>query len=347
MAGKARSAENRELYARIGEFLNDHRLDPTPANYALVYELFANDASAAALAVRQATSDGLRLTEAEAGRILSEYGLQLSTEGVTGGESAALAAIRRQVSDFASVVDATRIEAQRYGRDLADAAAELEAEDQQGSVSGLVRITGAMLERTRQAERQLAQAREEAQSLRAQLAEAEEEARSDALTELPNRRAFEDKLAEVQAAHRPHSIGLCDIDHFKAINDTHGHNVGDRVLKMVASVLQESCGGHLVARIGGEEFVVLFEGLAPSAAAELLNQARDALGRRNFRVRETDEPLGRISFSAGVAWSDGGRDGDTTLQRADELLYDAKHSGRNQVRGEGIATDPHPVLTAC
>lgn len=345
MANRARGAENRQLFNKVGDFLGEHQLDPTPENYALIFELLTNAASPASRAVLEATSDGLRLTQAEASRILSEHGVERAMER-GGVENAAVSAARRQVADFALMVDATRMQAQDYGRELAGAAAELQAQARDGSVADLVRITGAMLERTKVAERQLAQAREEAQRLREQLAEAEEEARSDPLTELPNRRAFEDRLAKVLETGQSHSIALCDIDRFKVINDSHGHSVGDRVLKMVAEVLEGSCGGHLVARFGGEEFVVLFEELDAAAAAELLDEARLDLAARNFRVRETDEPLGRVTFSAGIAWSGAGGMCDGLLQRADALLYQAKNGGRNQVRCEGEAAKPAPVMAA-
>jgi diguanylate cyclase len=186
-----------------------------------------------------------------------------------------------------------------------------------------------MLERTRASETQLAAARNEAQALRERLAAAEDEARRDPLTQLPNRRAFEDEYSRITANGRNASIGICDIDLFKAINDSHGHPVGDRVLRMVADILKTSCGANFVARLGGEEFVVLFEDVEPTAAGALLDRAREELCGRNFRVRGTDAPIGRISFSAGVASCADGT--EPPLKRADDLLYRAKNSGRNRV----------------
>ena len=99
---------------------------------------------------------------------------------------------------------------------------------------------------------------------------------------------------------------------------------------MFADVLSSNCDQHMVARIGGEEFVVLFEGLTPDVAGEILNDARSELGARTFRIRGTDIPLGRVTFSAGVAHCVD-RDGEGPLKRADDLLYRAKNAGRNQV----------------
>jgi len=316
------------LYTLIGKFLKDHGLWPTPDNYALVHALMADDSSPAAQAVRAATADGLRLSQKEADRIKTEVGLPVAPATRNGVDPALFAAATQEVERFAAIVEAQRADAQSYGADLAAGADQLEAGE--GGVAALVAITRAMAERTKAVEQQLTAARDETQQLKEKLAEAGEEARSDPLTGLPNRRAFEEKLAEFERSNASLSLAICDIDHFKRVNDTYGHAVGDRVIKAVAQTLKDNCAGNMVARIGGEEFVVLFPGLEPDAAGEILDCARDILGARSFKLRETDQPLGQVTFSGGVAR---GRhaDGTPALQRADALLYAAKNGGRNQV----------------
>ncbi|HTU13325.1 MAG TPA: GGDEF domain-containing protein [Allosphingosinicella sp.] len=315
------------LYDIIGKFLKDHGLWPSPDNYALAHTLFADAGSPAATAVKAATMDGIRLSQKEADRIKAEVGLP-APQSVRGGIDPALfAAATQQVEQFAAIVEAQRADAQSYGADLAAGADRLESGE---GVATLVAITRAMAERTKHAEQQLTAARDETRQLRVKLAEVGEEARSDALTGLPNRRAFEEKLVELQESGTGLSLAICDIDNFKRVNDSYGHAVGDRVLKAVAKTLKDNCEGHMVARLGGEEFVILFPGLEPDAAGRILDEARDILSDRQFRVRETDEPLGQVTFSGGVA-RDNHPDGSPALQRADALLYAAKNGGRNQV----------------
>ena len=316
------------LYRMIGKFLTDHGLWPSPDNYALVHALMADESSPAGQAVRAATADGIRLTQKEADRIKAEVGLPVTRMGQAGVDPALFAAAAQEVERFAAIVEAQRADAQSYGADLAAGAAKLESGE--GGVPVLVAITRAMAERTKTVEQQLTAARDETQQLKVKLAEAGEEARSDPLTGLPNRRAFEEKLAELERSKAPLSLAICDIDHFKRVNDTYGHAVGDRVIRAVAQTLQDNCAGNMVARIGGEEFVVLFPGLEPAAAGQILDLARDILSARYFKLRETDQPLGKVTFSGGVAR---GRhpDGTPALQRADALLYAAKNGGRNQV----------------
>jgi diguanylate cyclase len=294
----------------------------------------ADEKSPAAEAVRKATADGIRLTQKEADRIKKEVGLPVGKALRRGVDPALFAAATQEVERFAAIVEAQRADAQSYGADLAAGADKLEAgQSGEDGVAALVAITRAMAKRTKAVEQQLTAARDETKQLRVKLAEAGEEARSDPLTGLPNRRAFEERLAELERDDAELSLGICDIDHFKRVNDSYGHAVGDRVIKAVAHTLRDNCDGHMVARIGGEEFVVIFPGLAPEAAAEILEVARDVLGARHFKLRETDQPLGKVTFSGGVAL---GRhpDGTSALQRADALLYAAKNGGRDQVHWE-------------
>lgn len=310
------------VYRQIGAFLAEHGLWPSPENYALIYAHCSAEGSPLSEAISAATSDGLRLSQTDIDKIAEAHGGRVQPAPT---DADALASARRQMDDFAAMVESSRAEAQSYGRDLEAGAAALE---QDGDPVALAAITREMIQRTKAAERQLTAARDEAQALRVKLAEAGEEARRDALTSLPNRRAFEERLGDYVREGVPVSIAICDVDHFKRVNDTYGHAVGDRVLKLVADILDQHCGQHMVARLGGEEFVVLFEGLSPAEAARHLDAARTYLMAKHFKVRETDEPLGKISFSAGVA------SGADALGRADALLYEAKDGGRNQVRCE-------------
>lgn len=332
----SREADFRKIYKAIGDFLDAHRLFPAPGNYALGFIVVTEPDSPAAKAVQQIVGDGLRLSQEDADRIRAQFGIDAGAASA-GPAPESLARARQQIDDFTAIVESVQEETKAYGADLTRSAGEISrAAVDHPAVAEVVRLTATMVERTRATEAQLQTAREEAESLREKLAQAEEEARIDPLTRLPNRRAFEDKLAEVSAAGGECSLAICDVDRFKLINDGHGHAVGDRVLKMVADVLRNCCSHYMVARIGGEEFVVLFEGLNPVEAGAMLDDARVDLASRNFRIRGTDEPLGQITFSAGVAVCED-RDGLPPLKRADDLLYRAKNGGRNKVLVEGEA----------
>jgi diguanylate cyclase len=127
-------------------------------------------------------------------------------------------------------------------------------------------------------------------------------------------------------------IAVCDVDHFKSVNDRFGHAVGDRVLKAIAEALSQSCVGHLVTRYGGEEFAILFSGITLERARETLETARVFVQAKRYKLRDSDEPLGEITFSAGLTPVADGEMHQSAFHRADRLLYDAKSAGRNCVQ---------------
>jgi len=169
-------------------------------------------------------------------------------------------------------------------------------------------------------------------------------AMQDSLTDLYNRRFLMLQLdAEVERARRsasPLSVLMVDIDHFKAINDRHGHAVGDEVLRAVGALLKQLMRAYdLVARYGGEEFVVLLPGLpntAALAAAERIRLAIESLHLDALKLG--DGSYARITTSVGISeLGPGDEDGTRVLGRADRALYLAKNRGRN--RCESLPAD--------
>lgn len=329
--GHARRSEGRPLFEAVGRFLDEHRLEQSPANYLLGYTLITRSNLAAVAAIEAATSDGLRLTQEDADRILSEAGVQLTGGGPVGSPADdMLEQARLQLETIESIIGASQANAARFERDLESSAAELRT-SATGALEDLLKITGKMIERTRDAERQLDEATREVQSLRRELASVSEAARTDALTGLANRRALEDRFDWLQRSGMAFSASICDVDHFKVINDSHGHGVGDRVLKAVAGVLEAHSAGHLVGRYGGEEFVILFGGVRATTAALMIDGAREELAHRHFKVRATEAPLGQVTFSGGVVEGRPGESWSDLLARADTMLYRAKELGRNRI----------------
>jgi diguanylate cyclase (GGDEF)-like protein len=158
----------------------------------------------------------------------------------------------------------------------------------------------------------------------------------DGLTGLYNRRYFDDRLGSEFAYALRHHTPLCvilgDIDHFKSINDTHGHSVGDVVLRRVAGELQASVRTEdLVARFGGEEFVVMTRGIDADGAQAFAERIRAIIARAVIMSESTRVP---VTMSLGVAHSQNAPDiktADMLVEAADVALYAAKRGGRNRV----------------
>jgi len=162
------------------------------------------------------------------------------------------------------------------------------------------------------------------QLLQQKLGQLSHEAQSDPLTGLANRRALDAALALLQETRQPYSVLALDIDHFKRVNDTFGHDAGDEALKQVAATLkQHSRGEDLACRSGGEEFILLLPDTALDIAGGIAERIRNA-------IEATEVPgVGHLTISIGVAY--GGGEPDAMLKRADERLYQAKQTGRNRV----------------
>jgi diguanylate cyclase (GGDEF)-like protein len=159
-------------------------------------------------------------------------------------------------------------------------------------------------------------------SLRA-LERSRQEASTDGLTGLPNRRRLEEGVADLIDRGTPFILVLADLDKFKALNDNFGHEVGDRALQLFAGVLRDNVRGNdLVARLGGEEFVLVYPGMSVEISVEAIDRLREALARA---VAASSVPPFTCSF--GIAHSSVAGDGDAILRVADAGLLAAKDLG--------------------
>ncbi len=165
-----------------------------------------------------------------------------------------------------------------------------------------------------------------------------EQSRTDSLTGLCNRRGFEESLqaalARFQRSGQPLCLVMLDADHFKRFNDQHGHQAGDRALQALAQVLRQAArrASDLAARWGGEEFVLLFEGLPPQSAAERVEALRAALAALPSGAKQ--DLAAPLTVSAGLALARPGDSAESLLQRADAALYRAKANGRDRLELE-------------
>ena len=329
---RARAARY-ELAASITSFLVDNDLDVSPANLLLAHGAFSggNPRLARQIVAQAQTPQGISqqwlndLDQQEAGQPDRVELDRLMTR------------LETNIEAFHANTKEARSVTSDYGTELEQHVVDLEQLQKTGRiVSSLADLAKVMLDRTRKAEDDMRKSEDEAKALRRSLDRAKRDAELDYLTGLPNRRAFEILLErhykEARAAVEPLSIAFCDIDEFKKVNDLHGHEAGDRVIKAIADTLARISNDHChVARHGGEEFVMLFRGLTPSQAAEKLDDAREALADRRLINRKTDEPFGQITFSGGVADVFGYGDTRAALKAADTALYKAKAAGRNRI----------------
>lgn len=178
----------------------------------------------------------------------------------------------------------------------------------------------------------------ESKELRVHLAQQEEMATRDALTELPNRAAYDKRVLSefvnwrnslAQGSEHSLCLAICDVDHFKRINDTYGHLAGDKVLKILAKEIQSRLRKtDFVARYGGEEFAIIMPSTSLEDAEPLINSVRQKIEKCPFHFKETQV---QITMSFGLSCFEEWDTPEKVFERSDKALYRAKEGGRNQV----------------
>jgi diguanylate cyclase len=335
---QAAPMKTERLFERVGAFLDAHHLGPDPAHYAFAFAVVSAPDSVLARRVADLTQGGVRLKrrdiESLGGRVVEGPPVVSSERTADIAEDRAVTLVdetQQQVDGFAQMVRAMQAETKGFGRDLEKSAAAIFRVPQIAEIDAIATIATTMIGRIRDSEVRLAEATAETEALRTKLAEARDTARRDTLTGLPNRRAFDEAFADRNPDAGPYCLAVCDVDRFKRINDKFGHGVGDRVLSAIGQAIANECAPHLVVRHGGEEFAVLLQGLGLVEAAALLDGVRATVAAKRFRNRETDTPLGQITFSVGMTAIHADEAAETAFSRADRLLYTAKDDGRNRV----------------
>lgn len=168
-----------------------------------------------------------------------------------------------------------------------------------------------------------------------QLEQTKKAAMLDPITGIGNRRRFEESLKGILSGlsefNDKVSVLLADVDNFKKVNDTLGHNVGDQVLRLVASNFVNNLkGGDVVARWGGDEFAAILPNTSIDNALSVAETVRKSLGNKSLKNTETGETMGKVTMSIGVSTYRQGDNAHKLIFRADQALYEAKRLGRNR-----------------
>ncbi len=327
--------QSAELLRLTLPLMSRHNIPVTPRNYAVWFEYVRGDNPELKAELQSLMDAGATFT--------AQLNEQLFEKYASGCNIDQFVKIRNEMTDLMEDVagslrdvdDDTR----RFGGHLDNVVENVQHSNSLDEIRELLR---SLVQETRNMQRstQLLHEHLEAKSQEIALLQEELElerkrASSDPLTGLANRRAFTETLTRhAEAGPPPDTLSLLmfDIDHFKNINDTHGHLIGDRVIRFLAQVLkQHTKGGDLAARYGGEEFVVLLPDTGLKGATVVAEKIRSAMAEAKLVRSDNKQPLGRITISAGVAAYQPGEDPMELVNRADQALYRAKQEGRNRV----------------
>lgn len=322
-----------------------HGVPMTPNNYAVWFEYVSGTNADLSETVLRLITDHPQLTQQQCESLYKQY-FNIGRERTEVTElRLELARLLKEVINF---IYSTMMHTDKTNVHLTSLLSRIHNE---ASPSEIHDIVEEILSETRQVmtngellTERLNTAMTEVQTLKKELDQSKREAKTDTLTGLANRKAFDELVIKVTTDADNTGLDVClifcDLDLFKAINDKHGHLVGDQVLKVVANTLHGSVKGRdLVARYGGEEFSIILLNTSLQNAKILAENIRHEMASKRIQRKDTHEALGRITMSFGVARYVAGEGVESFMQRADRALYISKRQGRNCV-----SEAPPPVI---
>jgi diguanylate cyclase len=315
--------------------MQQHDVWPTPTNYEIWLYVAGDPECPLAQEVMRLIHSGTKITEDMSDYLAHKYisRLKINDEVRQAGLK-----LNKELAEISDVIQEAQHTQKTYGQVLNEASTSLKSgqtDNVQHIVDSLSQATIKIVSHHTSLEKRLAHSALEISRLRKHLDQVRLEAMTDALTNLANRKAFDEQLekaCEHPSKPMPLTLAVVDIDHFKRFNDTWGHQTGDQVLRYVSSVLARlSRSERFVARYGGEEFSLLFPQETMTSVEQIMNEVRKEIASRVLKRRSTNEDLGTISISVGLAEREIGEDSFSLMDRADTALYASKNKGRNQV----------------
>jgi diguanylate cyclase len=331
-----RGPDSYSLARRVVDEMESAGVWPTPVNFELWLYYLSEPDGALGREIQRLLETREPFSEATADMLAAEY---LPRGRLTEEIRDAGRVLDRELTSVAAAISDAHSSNIAYGATLAEASANIETADDPEQlkvlVNGLTTATHQVQAENASLEKRLENSTREVARLREHLEQVRMDAMTDALTNLANRKAFdqrlEDATIQAEATNTPLALAIIDIDHFKRFNDTWGHQTGDQVLRYVASVMARvSPQPRLAARYGGEEFAMIFPAEKTEAVHAALECIRKEIRSRSLRRRSTNDDLGAVTISIGFAERFSNESASSLLERADAALYASKRSGRDK-----------------
>ncbi|MBA3582165.1 MAG: GGDEF domain-containing protein [Gammaproteobacteria bacterium] len=325
-----------EITRQVIQVLSKLNLPMNPVYYAIWYEYFLGRSPALTRELDKVRGGEIPLNDDFADILFIRYVASADIERLSAIERD----IQRLLGNIMQLVKDAGGNVERYVSVLKNSSCCLtdahDVREIQTIVSGLLKETETVLYSQQNYHGRLDSTAMEIHNLRSELSRVREEASQDTLTGLANRKMFNEAINKAVERNKSEQEDVCllmiDIDHFKNINDTHGHIIGDQVLKFVASLLKQSVKGRdLVARYGGEEFSIILWQTPLIGAVSLAENIRNNIEQSAFKRKESGQTLGKITISIGVEIARPGDNAESLIERADKALYYSKRNGRNKV----------------
>jgi diguanylate cyclase len=326
--------ESRELLKQAIAFIGTHHLSATPVNYTVCYEYLLGTHPALRKEIDQTIQEKTELSDTVMEHWFKAYLSDYDLVSLQQSKSE-LVEIMSALTESTQLAEAN---VQQFGQTLEHSEKELENPDipLEAIVTHLLASTKSIQASMNVMRQQIEESQNEIKSLHERLEKTHEESLTDTLTGLANRKgldaAIETSLLASDELKSHPSLLMVDIDHFKNINDTYGHLLGDKVIKVVADALKnQTKGKDTAARYGGEEFCVLLPETELPGAIKLAENIRKDIERTRIKRAKAQDDIASISVSIGVARYRSKESVTNFIGRADKALYRSKQDGRNRV----------------
>lgn len=323
-----------DIAAQVTYAMRSMGVPPIPRNYELFYEAYIGSNPKL---TRELASLGSKATQRELDELGELYFGDHHRANVVDG------AHTKIVSELESLLRVLRQEQnslESYNKLLGETFSRINTKSSasadilRNAIGVLSDATGDTMAQGEKAVRSVVEKSAEMDQVRKELDEYKRIANTDSLTRLSNRRAFDDKLASIYNTNKNRTMtGLVigDIDHFKRINDTFGHPVGDKILATVGNVIRANVRKDVfVARTGGEEFAVIIEGNTEQEILQISERIRKSLEATPFKNSKTGVDYGPVTISLGLSMASDSDDPGELYSKSDIALYCAKNVGRNR-----------------
>ena len=330
-----RSKAGEYLRLALG-YISKYDLSVNPVNYTVWYEYV----SGKNIKLKKAIDQSLKSAKPIDSKQMEGLYQKFVADGDRIVISKLLTKISLMLKDITTHVSETDGDLAGHGKNLGDLAAKISEVDDFGEVKSIVDQmiveTKALVNSGKRLQARMKISSEDLKLLQQELDKSQQEAQTDALTSLINRRGLEKRfeLERIRAKQNdaPFSIILVDIDHFKRVNDTFGHLVGDSLIRSVAALLKEHLRKNdIAARYGGEEFLILLPETDIQGAEIVGKKIKKSLSTKEWKLKESGKSMGKITVSMGIALYQFNESEANLIKRADDALYLAKHNGRNRI----------------
>ncbi|MDX1351852.1 MAG: GGDEF domain-containing protein [Thiomicrorhabdus sp.] len=329
----------KRIFNNLIDAFEEQNINPTPLNYFVWYQYYKGDNPKFRQEMDAILNDPFGYNDRVGRRLYDEYLTEddSATSEFDRAFKRLIDLMIKKMNNWSEKLETHTYELDNCTTKLSDP--NLDAEEVKAITSTVLSAATNMKESSKAFQEEMQHSSDEMKKLRQQLVEARAEAMQDELTEVGNRKAFNNALQELMlnAEDSPETLCLIlsDIDHFKKFNDTYGHLVGDSVLRYYASIMKKTkADNETICRYGGEEFAILLANSSLEEASARAEVVRSGIESAHLKRKNEDKPISTITASFGIACFKGNESAEELISRADQALYKAKADGRNRIVSE-------------